>query len=65
MDIRNKKWTDEEFLRERKEVLAQWPTGKQVDLAEAIEFVCSAFDIPFTPSLEYMKYSDHPKMWRW
>ena len=38
MEIRNKRLTDEEFLRERKEVLAQWPTGKQVDLDEAIEF---------------------------
>jgi methylaspartate mutase epsilon subunit len=38
MDIRNKKLTEEEFHRQRKEVLSQWPTGRQVDLDEAIEF---------------------------
>ena len=38
MDIRNRKLTDDEFKAERKEVLATWPTGKEVDLEEAIEF---------------------------
>ena len=38
METKNKKLTDEEFFRERKEVLDQWPTGKQVDLDEAIDF---------------------------
>ena len=40
MDIKvqNKKLNEEEFLKERKEVLALWPTGKEVDLDEAIEF---------------------------
>lgn len=38
MEIRNKRLSDEEFERERKEVLAMWPTGKEVDLEEAIEF---------------------------
>lgn len=38
MEVRNKRWSDEEFLQERKEVLAQWPTGKEVNLDEAIEF---------------------------
>jgi len=38
MEIRNKRLSDDEFLRERQEVLAQWPTGKEVDLDEAIEF---------------------------
>ncbi len=38
MDMRNKKLTEDEFFRERKEVLAQWPTGKDVDLEEAIAF---------------------------
>ena len=27
MELKNKKWTEEEFLRVRKEVLASWPTG--------------------------------------
>ena len=38
MDIRNKKLTEDEFFKERQEVLAQWPTGKDVDLDEAIAF---------------------------
>ena len=38
MDMRNRKLTEDEFFRERKEVLAQWPTGKDVDLEEAIAF---------------------------
>jgi methylaspartate mutase epsilon subunit len=36
--MKNKRLTDEEFFNERKEVLAQWPTGKDVDLDEAIAF---------------------------
>lgn len=38
MNIRNEKLSDEEFLRQRKEVLAMWPTGSHVDLAKAIEY---------------------------
>ncbi|HVN97710.1 MAG TPA: methylaspartate mutase subunit E [Syntrophorhabdaceae bacterium] len=38
MEIRNRKLTDEEFFKEREEVLTQWPTGKDVDLDEAIAF---------------------------
>src|SRR5512138_3781019 len=37
--IRNKKLTEDEFLAQRKEVLAQWPTGQEItDLNEAIEY---------------------------
>lgn len=36
--IRNKKLSDEEFFKQREEVLAQWPTGKGIDLNEAIEY---------------------------
>jgi methylaspartate mutase epsilon subunit len=36
--VRNKKLDEGEFLKERKEVLSMWPTGKEVDLEEAIEF---------------------------
>lgn len=39
MKLRNKKWTEEEFFEIRKEVLAQWPTGKDVDLDEAVEYL--------------------------
>ena len=38
MDIVNKRITDDEFSRLRKEVLAQWPTGKDVDIEEAAEY---------------------------
>ncbi len=38
MQVSNKKIDEEEFLKERQEVLSQWPTGKEVDLEEAIAF---------------------------
>ena len=38
MDIQNKRISDEEFSRLRQEVLAQWPTGKDVDLEEAVAY---------------------------
>jgi methylaspartate mutase epsilon subunit len=38
MEVRNKRLNDEEFQKERQEVLALWPTGKEVDLDEAIEY---------------------------
>lgn len=38
MDIRNRKIDEEEFLEWRDEVLAQWPTGREVDLDEAVEY---------------------------
>lgn len=38
-NLQNKKWTEEEFFEERKEVLAQWPTGKDVDLEEAVKYI--------------------------
>ncbi len=38
MDIQNKRISDGEFARLRQEVLAQWPTGKDVDLQEAVDY---------------------------
>ena len=38
MDIQNKRLNDEEFSKLRQEVLAQWPTGKDVDLEEAVAY---------------------------
>ena len=38
MELKNKRLTDEEFNTQRKEVLDQWPTGKQVDMEEGIAF---------------------------
>ncbi|HHU26234.1 MAG TPA: methylaspartate mutase subunit E [Bacteroidales bacterium] len=38
MQIKNQKLTDEAFFAEREEVLKQWPTGKGVDLDEAVEY---------------------------
>ncbi len=40
MKLENRKWTEEELFEVRKEVLAQWPTGKDVeDLDRNIEYV--------------------------
>lgn len=38
MSLKNKRIPDSEFYEIRKDVLNQWPTGKGVDLDEAIEF---------------------------
>ncbi len=38
-NLQNKKWTEEEFFAEREEVLRQWPTGKDVDLQDAIDYL--------------------------
>ena len=38
MELRNRRLSDEAFKRERKEVLGMWPTGKEVDLDDAIGF---------------------------
>ncbi len=38
MEIKNKKLSMDDFLAERKEVLEQWPTGKDVNLEEAIKY---------------------------
>ena len=36
--LRNKKLNDDEFYRIQKEVLLQWPTGKDVDFKDAVEY---------------------------
>ena len=38
MDIRNKKLSDDEFYGIRKGIMGQWPTGKDVDFDEDIEY---------------------------
>ena len=38
MDIQNKKISDGEFAALRQEVLTQWPTGKDVNLEEAVAY---------------------------
>ncbi len=38
MDIQNKRIPDGEFEQLRREVLAQWPTGSDVDLEEAVAY---------------------------
>ncbi len=38
MDIQNKRLDNDQFYKQRQEVLAQWPTGKDVDLEEAVAY---------------------------
>lgn len=38
MDIQNKRISDDEFNRIRQQVLTQWPTGKDVDIEEAVAY---------------------------
>jgi len=39
MDVKNKKWSDQYFFKQREEVLSMWPTGKDVDLDEAVAYL--------------------------
>ncbi|ERI95324.1 methylaspartate mutase, E subunit [Clostridiales bacterium oral taxon 876 str. F0540] len=39
MELKNKRLTEEEFFSQRKEVLNQWPTGKDVDLNKAVDYL--------------------------
>ena len=36
--VQNKRWSEDYFLAQRPEVLEMWPTGKDVDLEEAVEY---------------------------
>ena len=38
MDIQNKRISDDEFHKLREEILTQWPTGKDVNLEEAVAY---------------------------
>ena len=46
MNLKNKKWTEEEFLKVRREVLAGWPTGSSplLDLNVAVTYLKSVPD---------------------
>ena len=39
MEVKNRRLDDQEFSEERKKVLAMWPTGKEVDLEEAVGYL--------------------------
>jgi len=39
MELKNQRWSDEEFLRERGNVLSLWPTGQEIHLEEATQFL--------------------------
>jgi methylaspartate mutase epsilon subunit len=41
MELSNKRWSDEEFFAERGKVLALWPTGREIDLEEAVDYLRS------------------------
>ncbi|WP_371368195.1 Glutamate mutase epsilon subunit [Sporomusa rhizae] len=38
MELKNKKWTHDEFNAIRKEVLTHWPTGSEVNFEEAVKY---------------------------
>jgi methylaspartate mutase epsilon subunit len=41
MELNNQRWSDEEFFQERAKILALWPTGKEIDLEETVEYLRS------------------------
>jgi methylaspartate mutase epsilon subunit len=38
VELKNRKWTHDEFYAMREDVLKQWPTGEGVDFSEAIKY---------------------------
>ncbi|NLD26620.1 MAG: methylaspartate mutase subunit E, partial [Acholeplasmataceae bacterium] len=58
MEIKNKKWSEEDFLRERVEVLNSWPTGASplLDLDEACRFQSNVPESKSVPKV--MKKAD-------
>ncbi|NLL81054.1 MAG: methylaspartate mutase subunit E [Tissierellia bacterium] len=56
MNLKNKRLSDEAFFKEREEVLAGWPTGKEVDLQEAVDYLKKVPDEKnFAKALELAK----------
>jgi len=39
MELNNNRWSDENFFAEREKVLSLWPTGKEIDLEEAVDYL--------------------------
>ncbi|MCT4606449.1 MAG: methylaspartate mutase subunit E [Marinisporobacter sp.] len=39
MELKNKKWTEDDFFKIREEVLNQWVTGKDIDLQGAVDYL--------------------------
>lgn len=39
MELKNKKWNEEQFFATREEVLNHWKTGKDVDLNKAVDYL--------------------------
>jgi methylaspartate mutase epsilon subunit len=38
-ELKNQRWSEEEFFAEREKILSLWPTGKEIDLAEAVTYL--------------------------
>ncbi|HBS92999.1 MAG TPA: methylaspartate mutase subunit E, partial [Firmicutes bacterium] len=38
MDVANKRWTIDELFDMREKVLQTWPTGRDVDLEDAVKY---------------------------
>ena len=41
MKLSNQRWSDEEFFAEREKVLTLWPTGREIDLEETVDYLKS------------------------
>ena len=40
-ELKNQRIPEDVFMKERAEVLQQWPTGKEVDFQEAVDYQLS------------------------
>jgi len=54
--VKQKRTDEDRFLEMRKEVLAQWPTGKEVDLEEAV-----AYQLSLPESKNFMKVTERAR----
>jgi len=39
MELKNQRWSEEEFFRAREKVTSLWPTGREIDLWEAVDYL--------------------------
>lgn len=39
MELKNLRWSDKEFFQERENVISLWPTGREIDLSETVDYL--------------------------
>ncbi|MDI6753463.1 MAG: methylaspartate mutase subunit E [Thermodesulfobacteriota bacterium] len=39
MELKNLRWSDKEFFQERENVISLWPTGREIELSETVDYL--------------------------